>query len=329
MVWNLCKCRFRARADGGDDQASRGKKKKEEEEQQDAVAAAAAPPPPQCYTDIFYEHPPQELVVRARHGNTAVHVFNAEAADTVFLMHGAGGRKEQFAEGRVAQCLASAPYRVVTFDWYGHGGSAACDTYNKENFLEQMESVITELVPDKEQRFHLYAFSMGCFIALHYIRSNPDRIDHFVLHSPWNAEMSAFCPYCCIGGGSAIRCSVRIPLLGLLGVAILRHLLFPYCHDAVTLKKIVVTLGEGWKAWQQLLDSLVKAPGTPERMLIICGQREKPFFRVARKIHETFNETSEMKTYRKAHHMTWCEHWDQQVGEFFRGQIYNFLKQKQ
>ena len=195
---NLCECRTTSCTDG--DQAS-AKVKKEEE-----VDAA-----PQCYSDIFYEYPPQEVTVRTAQGNTAVHIFNSEANDTVLIVHGAGGRKEQFEESRIAQCLASTPYRVITFDWYGHGSSSEYDIYNKENFLEQMNSVVDTLIPEG-QRFHLYGFSMGCFLSLHYIRLNPERIDRSVLHSPWNGEMGVFCTPC---PGSVVKSTLRIPLLGI------------------------------------------------------------------------------------------------------------------
>ena len=353
---NICDCRSTTVVVCSDDrhhhqqqqqQRASGRKRKKKKEEVDA-------PRPQCSSpsrdnnnnnnNIFDECPPQELIIRTAHGNTAVHIFNSEAADTttttttssVLMVHGAGGRKEQFAESRLAQSVASTPYRVITFDWYGHGSSSSTrdNSYSKENFLEQMHAVVTTLIPEG-QRFHLYGFSMGCFLSLHYIRLYPDRIDRSVLHSPWNAEMGVFCPCSCSssssdcagGGGALFKSTVRIPFLGIMGVAIVRHLLFPYCHNAMTLKKIIVTLGEGSKAWCELLDSLATA-GTnpPPAMLIICGKAEKPFFHLAELIHETFSETSEIKCYPKARHMTWCQHWDQQAGEFFRGNIYNFLK---
>ena len=136
------------------------------------------------------------------------------------MVHGAGGRKEQFEESRMAQSLAATSFRVITFDWYGHGQSPNSDKYNKEAFLEQLQAVVNALIPH-DKKFHLHGFSMGCFLSLHYIKQNPDRIDRFVIHSPWNGEMNVFLPLSCPCPG-IIKSTVRIPLVGLFGVTILK-----------------------------------------------------------------------------------------------------------
>lgn len=264
--------------------------------------------------EALYDHPPLEKTVKTAHGDTAVHVYNSEGSETVIMTAGCGGRKEQFQEGRMAQRLASR-YCVVTFDWYGHGESPASRDYNKESFLEQLHRVVDEFVPEG-QRFHLYGFSMGCFLSLHFCALHPDRIDRVVLHSPWNGELGVF--------GPGTKAAARVPLLGFAGLAVIAHHGFPYCHDTATFKKIILDLGEGTTAWIRLLDGL-SAAERPNDVFIICGEGEKPFHRLAQGIHEKLNSKSNLVSYPKAQHMTWCEDWNQPVGSFFRNNIFEFL----
>jgi len=284
--------------------------------------------PPDLVTskeEVFCESPPQEQIIKTAHGDTAVHVYNndtSEKSKPVIILHGCGGRKEEFQEGRIAPRLASK-FRVILLDWYGHGNSSSCPAgYDTNSFLEQLQCVVTELVPD-EGSFYLYGFSMGCFLALHFCALYPHRVDRLVLHSPWNGEMSLFCP-------CGLKTCIRVPLLGLVGMAFLRRSAFPHCHNAATLKRITLTIGQGRKAWNELLDGL-KAAGdddeqcSPKEVLVICGTAE-PFRKVAREIYETLKDKCvAFCSYAKASHMMWHDKWDQPVGSFFRDHIYSFL----
>ena len=67
--------------------------------------------------DTFDTTPPEEHVLPTALGNTAVDVYNSECTETVVLVHGCGGTKMQFRDGRMSARLATR-YRVVTLDWF-------------------------------------------------------------------------------------------------------------------------------------------------------------------------------------------------------------------
>mmetsp|Transcript_14470 Transcript_14470/g.21328 ORF Transcript_14470/g.21328 Transcript_14470/m.21328 type:complete len:381 (+) Transcript_14470:43-1185(+) len=266
----------------------------------------------------FNNAPPQHLTLACTEGRvTDVLVYNAKVKETVVIFHGFGGRKEEFHEGRMCQRLANK-YRVITFDWYGHGKSSKTEVYNKEAFLEQADNVVCNLMKE-DDKFHLYCFSMGNFLGLNYVRLHPHRVDRMVLHSPWNAECSAMAPL------HMIDYTMRIPVIGLMVCDVFRRTSLRHVHDARTYKSIMLTLGEGSKKWKKLLDELAVTDCAPKDVLIICGELEIPFFLLAKDIHKRFQPKSTMHTWKNAGHMTWNEKWNKPVGAFFRNHVYGFL----
>mmetsp|Transcript_12392 Transcript_12392/g.19061 ORF Transcript_12392/g.19061 Transcript_12392/m.19061 type:complete len:420 (-) Transcript_12392:51-1310(-) len=286
--------------------------------------------------EIFYKKPPKQITVRNERDcrDTDVHVYNdISDCETVVIFHGFGGRKEEFQEGRMCQRLATQ-YRVIAFDWYGHGKSSKSNQYRKEAFLEQANTVVSKFLKP-HQTFHLYCFSMGNFLGLNFVRRYPNRVERMVLHSPWNAELSA------MGGWKTIDYSIRIPGLGLALCETVRRTVLKHVHDAKTYKQILMDLPEGKAKWHALLDDLSLPECTsPKQILIICGKRgEYPFYLLAKDAHRRLNrlrgETknnngvgngkSILHVWKNAGHMTWAEKWDQPVGSFFRNHVMDFL----
>ena len=74
----------------------------------------------------------EQRMIQTLHGHTAVNIYSpSNGGITVLLLHGCGGKKEHWSEGQMAQMLAQR-FRVVAFDWYGHGESSPLDHYTKE-----------------------------------------------------------------------------------------------------------------------------------------------------------------------------------------------------
>ena len=270
----------------------------------------------------LYLFDPRYVKIVTEQGETAVSIYNeaALAGDlgTVVIVHGCGGKRTQFDEGQMAQRLA-AGRRVITFDLYGHGDSCSCDVFTKDIFVGQLHQVVQQLVPAGlgTGTFDLYGFSMGCFIVSHFCQQYPERVRKLVLHSPWNGETSVFAP--------GLKNAARVPVVGIATIAGIRKMAFPHCHDASTLKKIILMLGEGPEAWGELLKELATS-NHPTSVLIICGEAEKPFLNVARGIHDVLAPKSEMLTFAGARHMSWCFDWHKPVGFFFRDNISKFIE---
>jgi len=60
-----------------------------------------------------------------RHGDIAYKIYNKTGSETIVMCHGCGGHMKTFSIP--SSCLAGklmSRYRVITFDWYGHGNWA-------------------------------------------------------------------------------------------------------------------------------------------------------------------------------------------------------------
>ena len=88
--------------------------------------------------EVLCSIPPQEhFLSTPPHGDaTAVHIYNITAPETVVMLHGCGGYKQDWQTGKISPRLATR-YRVVMFDWYGHGDSADLpgDEYTTQVYL--------------------------------------------------------------------------------------------------------------------------------------------------------------------------------------------------
>ena len=118
---------------------------------------------------------------------------------------------------------------------------------------------------------------------------------------------------------------LQIPGLGLGVVAIVRWLGFSHCHDATTLKSIMLQLGQGEEAWLRVLDQIAAAE-RPARVLIICGEAETPFFTIAKGVHTKLKDKAEFRSFPGASHMSWCHECDAEVGCFFRRHVACFVR---
>lgn len=88
----------------------------------------------------------------------------AASGTTVFLIHGAGGRAEQWR--MVWPGLLEAGHRVVAFDALGHGGSPAPRTWHAYSGGEWVADVCALLAREGSATNVLVAHSYGCLVVL-------------------------------------------------------------------------------------------------------------------------------------------------------------------
>ena len=143
----------------------------------------------------------RKMLLNTRRGVASVDIYGENyRGQDIIMLHGCGGSKITFssADSGLAPFLSQATKsRVITVDWYGHGDSqhlGQIDEPLKDLFLEQLDDVVCAFI-EPEGTFDLYAFSMGAYLACHYLETHNNRIKRLVLHSPWNAEVSAFSPH--------------------------------------------------------------------------------------------------------------------------------------
>jgi pimeloyl-ACP methyl ester carboxylesterase len=104
---------------------------------------------------------------------------SACAAKTIVCCH--GFLDVGFSYHFVAQHLARAGFRVVAFDWRGHGQSAwvgAGGYYHFVDYLFDLSDLVKQIAPDG---FHLVGHSMGGTAAGMFAGLRPEGLDRLVL----------------------------------------------------------------------------------------------------------------------------------------------------
>eukprot|EP00957_Ditylum_brightwellii_P102060 7779284-Ditylum_brightwellii.AAC.1 len=118
------------------------------------------------------------------------------------------------------------------------------------------------------------------------------------------------------GKDTPLRLALNLPGLGSVGSSAVSKLWFPHCHDSETFCQIILGMGEGNAEWTKLIDDLAQAD-VPSDVLLMCGTKEKPFYKLAKYINGKFQQKSELHAWPKGDHMTWCDDWDKPAGTFF------------
>jgi pimeloyl-ACP methyl ester carboxylesterase len=110
--------------------------------------------------------------------DVALEVEEAGSGPGLFLLHGFGGAKEDFADHIDA---LAARHRVVVFDHRGHGASDKPDDrefYSLDRLARDVREVARALGVD---RFRLLGHSMGGMVARRLVLSDPSPVDALVL----------------------------------------------------------------------------------------------------------------------------------------------------
>jgi 2-hydroxy-6-oxonona-2,4-dienedioate hydrolase len=95
------------------------------------------------------------------------------------LMHGTGGHLEAFVKNIRA---LSAEYRVIAYDYPGHGWSTTATTdLEIDVYLDHLLELLDVL---GIKRTHLSGESLGGWVAIKFAAKYPDRVDRLVLNTP-------------------------------------------------------------------------------------------------------------------------------------------------
>ena len=105
-----------------------------------------------------------------------------KATSVLICLHGFAGDKYSSVIQSLAEKLAAASIRVITFDWPGHGSSPVDGSYlTVENCMRDLSTVL-EYVDGSPKM--LFATSFGGFIGVNYLIRHPSSFSRFVLRSP-------------------------------------------------------------------------------------------------------------------------------------------------
>lgn len=125
---------------------------------------------------------------------------SASALPTLLCLHGFAGDKYSTVIEAVAEDRCRAGFRCVTFDWPGHGDSAADSSMlTIENCLADLDAVVKRLCPDRaagtsappaavpsgtSAPLFCFATSFGGYLAMLDYRRHPEHFDRILLRSP-------------------------------------------------------------------------------------------------------------------------------------------------
>lgn len=107
----------------------------------------------------------------------------------LILLHGAIGASDQFDE---LKTILSKIYKVYTLDFSGHGQNQnITEPFSIENFSRDLNDFITA---NKIEQANIFGYSMGGYVALHYILHYPNKIEKiftFATKFEWTIEIAA------------------------------------------------------------------------------------------------------------------------------------------
>jgi pimeloyl-ACP methyl ester carboxylesterase len=107
------------------------------------------------------------------------------SGEPVLLIHGLGGRLEDWTAAGFVAGLAAARFRVIAYDARGHGESSKfhdSDRYGNEDVAD----VLRLLDHLSIERAHVIGYSHGSKIASELVAQHPDRVSS-VVYGGWGA----------------------------------------------------------------------------------------------------------------------------------------------
>lgn len=121
--------------------------------------------------------------IETEFGHIHYQLEGASDAPLVVFVHGFSAPSYMWDNNRKA--VASAGYRVLTFDLYGRGYSSRPNVkYDKQLFVDQINELMEKLAVNKP--FHIIGLSMGGAITSAYVAQNPNKILSVGYVAPFN-----------------------------------------------------------------------------------------------------------------------------------------------
>jgi 2-hydroxy-6-oxonona-2,4-dienedioate hydrolase len=113
-------------------------------------------------------------------GGWSTRVLECGAGTPLILMHGTGGHLEAFTRNLPA--LVGAGYRVIAYDYPGHGWTTtATADLEIDDYITHLVALMDEL---GVERAHLSGESLGGWVAIRFAARHPDRVHRLVLNTP-------------------------------------------------------------------------------------------------------------------------------------------------
>ena len=105
---------------------------------------------------------------------------------TIVLLHGALGSELQME--KIADRFKNE-YRVLSFNFKGHGGEHPGASFSISGFVEQMKTFVED---NQLRNFSIFGFSMGGYVALKYaMTGHQDLCEIFTFGTKFNWTSSA------------------------------------------------------------------------------------------------------------------------------------------
>ncbi|GAA5960157.1 hypothetical protein JCM8115_002530 [Rhodotorula mucilaginosa] len=150
------------------------------------TVADAKSGPPSCQpllADVPSSNLPDASLRRMQSGlHLHVEVANPDASKTIIFVHGLGGSLTNYAPVIQASGLAESAYKVVSFDFEGHGLSPASGPATTvEGYAASIGEVLDAV---KSQKAVVVGHSLGGLIATTFAAQHPERVEKLVLLGP-------------------------------------------------------------------------------------------------------------------------------------------------
>lgn len=132
-------------------------------------------------TSVWTSFPGLDFTVRhVQVGPWHTRVLEAGSGpETLILMAGTGGHLEAYSRNLAA---FAEHYRVVAFDYPGHGYTTLADTdLEMPDYLAHLAGLMDALGIEKA---HLNGESLGGWIAVKFAAAHPDRVGKLILNTP-------------------------------------------------------------------------------------------------------------------------------------------------
>lgn len=113
-------------------------------------------------------------------GRWSTRVLDSGTGTPLILMHGTGGHLEAFA--RNIRALVGAGYRVIAYDYPGHGWTTTAESdLEIDDYIDHLIGLMDAL---GVERPHLSGESLGGWVAIKFASRHPDRVSRLILNTP-------------------------------------------------------------------------------------------------------------------------------------------------
>ncbi len=132
---------------------------------------------------------PEPARVPYRGGHLAVYAWGRRGRPAVLLLHGAAGTTATETEA-LARRLEPR-FHVLALDFAGHGASSAFPEteFTADLFADNARAALDHF---EVETAHVFGFSMGGYMALHFARRHPERVGRLAVHGAclrWDAAL--------------------------------------------------------------------------------------------------------------------------------------------